>query len=215
MGLLDKKFYLFDFDGVLVDSMTYWGKSVLNVLDKAGVSYPDDIVLTLATLGNEGCVKYFREKMGITFTREEILKMIEEYAYPLYCNQILLKPYVLDALTAFNSAGHVLNTLTASPHKTLDPCLKRNGAYNLFTNVWSTDDYNLPKSDPQIFINVCKNLGCKPEDVLFFDDNLTALKTAKLAGLNTIGVYDSSSLLFKDEIIKTADKFIYGFNELL
>ncbi len=47
--------------------------------------------------------------------------------------------------------GYSLNVLTASPHRMLDACLKRNGIYNLFDNVWSCDDFSTTKSDVQIY----------------------------------------------------------------
>ena len=45
-----KKYYIFDFDGTLVDSMPYWAEKMLSILDKAQVNYPDDIITTIATL---------------------------------------------------------------------------------------------------------------------------------------------------------------------
>ena len=50
------------------------------------------------------------------------------------------------------------------------------------------------------------------EDAVFFDDNVGALKTAKSAGLYTVGVYDSSAEGFKAEAQATSDLYIEGFS---
>ena len=38
------KYYLFDFDGTLVDSMPYFAKYMVNVLIEGGIEPPNDIV---------------------------------------------------------------------------------------------------------------------------------------------------------------------------
>ena len=108
-----------------------------------------------------------------------------------------------------------LNVLTASPHITLDPCLKRIGIYDLFDNVWSCDDFSTTKADPEIYKMAAERMGEGVEDILFLDDNYNADKTAKSAGMQVCGVYDDSSKEYVDEIKSVADYYIYDFSELL
>ena len=210
-----KKYYIFDFDGTLVDSMPYWARKMIRILDKSNVKYPSDIITTVATLGDLGTAKYFKDVLGVNFSIEEMLKMMDEYALPKYKNEIGLKDGVFDALCAFKKRGVSLNVLTASPHKMLDPCLKRNDLFNLFDNVWATDDFSLPKTDVNIYKSALTKLGAGATETAFFDDNLSALETAKKAGLFTVGVYDETSKTFIQKIKSTANKFIYSFSELI
>ena len=55
---------------------------------------------------------------------------------------IPVKKNVISTLEKLKEAGCDLNILTASPHAMLDVCLKRLGIYDLFTNVWSCDDFS-------------------------------------------------------------------------
>lgn len=208
-----KKVYIFDFDGTLVDSMPFWANKMLNILNLAGVDYPNDIITTIATMGDAGSAKYFREVLGVKFSIEEMFTMMDEYGIPKYRDEILLKDGVKDALERFKADRISLNVLTASPHKMLDPCLKRNGVYHLFDNVWSTDDFKMPKTDVNIYLKAVKLAGGKVENSFFFDDNFGAVKTAKQAGLTAIGVYDKTSGIFIDQIKSVADKFIYSFKD--
>jgi len=217
VGLLKKKMkkiYIFDFDGTLVDSMPFWAEKMLNILKSANVSYPDDIITTIATMGDAGSAKYFREVLGVKYTEKEMFDMMDKYGIPKYRDEIMLKDGVKEALLALKADGNSLNVLTASPHKMLDPCLKRNGIYELFDNVWSTDDFGLAKTNVEIYRLAVSKTGGKVSDALFFDDNLGALKTAKKAGLYTVGVFDETGKPFMEDIIKTADKFIYSFNDI-
>ena len=108
-----------------------------------------------------------------------------------------------------------MNILTASPHDVLDPCLKRLGIYELFNNVWSCNDFETTKADPNIYVMAAKKIGVPVNEVCFLDDNLGADKTAKLAGMCVIGVYDESSRDYVEEMKSVCDGYIYNFKELL
>ena len=108
-----------------------------------------------------------------------------------------------------------MNVLTASPHITLDACLKRLDMWELFDNIWSCDDFGTTKADPQIYIKAARKMHTSVENVLFLDDNLNADKVAKSAGMLVCGVYDDSSKDYAEEIKKVADFYIYNFEELL
>ena len=45
------KAYIFDLDGTLIDSMPYFAKTMLGILDKHGISYGEDMVKTVTPLG--------------------------------------------------------------------------------------------------------------------------------------------------------------------
>ena len=98
---------------------------------------------------------------------------------------------------------------------TLDACLKRLGLYDLFTNVWSCDDFNTTKADPDIYRRAAEKIGKPVGEILFLDDNLNADRTAKSAGMRVCGVYDDSSAEYVDDIKAVADYYIYDFEELL
>lgn len=208
------KTYIFDFDGTLVDSMPAWSQKMLNILNSQNIKYPDDIIKTIATLGDKGTARYFKEVFGIKLSEEEMFKMMDDFAIPKYTNEIPLKDGVFDYLNMLKENKCSINILTASPHKMLDPCLKRLGIYNWFDNVWSTDDFGLSKVNPNIYIKAIETLGVSVKDAAFFDDNIDALKTAASAGLFTVGVYDSTAEDFTVEIQKICNLYIKGFNEL-
>lgn len=208
------KKYLFDFDGTLVDSMPTYTASMLKILDDNNIAYGDDIVKIITPLGLVGTAKYFIE-LGVKLSFEEILLLMKEYMLDAYLHHIPAKNNVVDTLLKLKENGANLNILTASPHVTLDACLKRIGIYDLFSNIWSCDDFSTTKADPNIYVMAAERMGCKPEDVLFLDDNLNADLTAKSAGMKVCGVFDPSSEEYTDEMKKVCDMYIYDFKELL
>lgn len=207
------KTYLFDFDGTLVDSMPTFVSSMLRILDENGISYSDDIVKIITPLGVDGTAEYYI-KLGLEKSKNEIIDLMKEYMLDGYFYKIPAKNNVISTLLKLKESGADLNVLTASPHITLDACLKRLGIFDLFTNVWSCDDFGTTKADPEIYKMAAERLGKNVEKVLFLDDNLNADKTAKAAGMTVCGVYDDSSRDYVEDIKTAADYYIYDFSEL-
>ena len=210
----EKKVYLFDFDGTLVDSMPTYGNMVLSVLNDAGVSYPDDVVKVATPLGYSGMAEYFKS-LGVEGDTDALASdMMRRAAYE-YENSILAKDGVAETLAELRRRGASLNVLTASPHTVLDPCLKRIGLYGMFDNVWSCDDFGLSKADPEIYRSVAERLGVSVGEVVFLDDNIGSIRTARVAGMETCGVYDPSSADDATEMMREADGYVYRLGELI
>ena len=96
----------------------------------------------------------------------------------------------------------------------LDACLVRLGVFDLFDNVWSCEDFGTTKSDPQIYAEAARRIGCPVEDIWFLDDNPGADRTAKQAGMRVCGVYDASSAEYTEEMKRICDAYIEEFSQL-
>ena len=208
------KTYLFDFDGTLVDSMPSFVSGVLRELDKTNCKYDNDIIKIITPLGFAGTADYFIKTFNLKITVEDLVKAFKENMKDEYFYNIPAKNHVIKILKELKENGASLNVLTASPHVTLDACLKRLGIFDLFNNVWSCDDFNTTKANPEIYKMVAKKLNVKISDVLFLDDNLNADTTAKSAGMKVCGVYDKSSHDYIDQMKEVCDFYIFDFEEL-
>ncbi len=207
--------YLFDFDGTLVDSMPTYVSLMLRILDENNIAYGDDLVKIITPLGFIYTAKYFREKLGMQMPEDEIVALMRQYATHEYTYNIPAKSNVIHVLKQLKAQGCDLNVLTASPHTSLDPCLKRLGIWDLFTNVWSCDDFGTTKADPNIYRLAAEKMGVTVDQVLFLDDNINADITAKESGMLVCGVYDDSSADMVEEMKSVCDMYIYDFAELI
>ncbi len=206
--------YIFDFDGTLVDSMPHWSEKMRNILRVTNTPCPADIIRRITPLGDIGTAKYFREELGVPLTDAEMFAMMDEYALPKYRDVIGLKEGVREYLALLRENGGTLHVLTASPHKMVDPCLRRLGIFDWFGNVWSCDDFGTVKSNPAIYTEAVRRIGTTVGDAVFFDDNIGAVRTAAQAGLYTVGVYDATGEEFAEELKQTADRYIRTFGEI-
>ena len=121
------KTYLFDFDGTLVDSMPSYANMMKRILDENNISYGEDLIKIITPLGFIGTAKYFMQELGVKMSIEELAQKMGEGAIYDYTYNIPAKYNVEKVLKELKQKGASLNVLTASPHITLDPCLKRLG----------------------------------------------------------------------------------------
>lgn len=57
-------------------------------------------------------------------------------------------------------------------------------------------------------------LGAEVSRCTMFDDNITAIATAKKAGMRTVAVYDETAKTSENALKETADRYIYNLKEL-
>lgn len=208
--------YVFDLDGTLMNSMGYFAEGMVSILREDGVDYPPDILNIITPMGTVKAAEYFKS-LGAHGSTEQIIERMGKNMIAVYKRLVKAKPFVTEYLQKLKGEGARLYVLTASPHITVDPCLKNNGIYSLFDEVWSTDDFGgLTKSaGTELFYAVAERVGCKAEDINYFDDNIIALKNAGLAGLQTVGVYDEYYEVPMQEVKASSKKYIMSFEEVL
>lgn len=204
------KYAIFDIDGTLVDSMPVWNNMCIDVLNKYGVSYPDNILDIITPLGMKQGAKYLI-KLGLNLTVDEIIQIELDYILKQYRESIPLKKGVKKYLKSLKGGGVKMCVLTASSHDLIDPCLKRLGIWEYFEYIVSAEDIGVSKSDTRAFEIMLEKLGAKPHETVVFDDNFSALKAAKRAGLKTCGVYDKASEINTEKIKKMCDMYIESF----
>ena len=212
---MEHNYYLFDFDGTLVDSMPTFISAMLRILEENHIPYDNGIIKIITPLGLNGTAEYYINQLGVKMPKEQLRSVMMKYMLDAYFHTISAKENVPEVLKALKAQGASLNVLTASPHITLDACLKRLGMWELFDNVWSGDVFNTTKADPNIYVMAAAKMQTTAEKVLFLDDNLNADLTAKAAGMQVCGVYDESSKDYADQMKAATDFYIYDFEELL
>ncbi len=206
---------IFDFDGTLVNSMPDWAGKMLYLLNTHHIAYPADIIRTVTPLGDVGAAEYFRQNLGLSLSVEQIRAELDAYALPKYRDTIQPKEAAEQLLLRLKRAGVKSCILTASPQHMMRPCLERCGLADYFEFNWCCDDLGLKKTQPEIYARTCAQLGTVPGKTLFFDDNIYALRTARAAGLVTVGVYDESSAGDEQEIRSLTDCYIRSFSQLV
>lgn len=205
---------IFDLDGTLIESNSIWEKLDRIFLDRRNINYTDDFIKTLTAMTYEDAAEAMIN-MGIETSVQEFTEEINRLAVYEYSNNIFLKDGAADYLAYLKKNNIKIALATASPAELYIPVLKNNRIFDYFDAFTTTDEVGLGKDHPDIYLKTAEKLAVPPCECIVFEDVLKGVVSAKKAGMMAVGVYDEYSADYTDEIIKTADKFISSFTEML
>ena len=202
---------IFDLDGTLFDSMNIWSRIGPDSLKKRGITPPPGYARTIFTMSFTQSADYTIRRFGLLCTPEDLMQEWDEMAAPVYASEVRLKPGAREYLLALRNNGWKLGATTTLHRRVYRPALERHKLLGLFDVLCGADEVPLPKSNPEIFLLCAKRLGLEPGQCIVFEDLLVAIRCAKSAGMQVVGVWDRASSEDWEEIKSTADRVITSF----
>ncbi|MFL0249017.1 HAD family hydrolase [Clostridium neuense] len=209
------RYAIFDMDGTLIDSMSAWEKLGEDYLNQNGIKVPKNLNEIINAMSMTESANYFKREFGIKASVEKIISDINKLIEDKYRYQIQLKPYVKEYLSSLKSDGVTMCIATATPLELSEAALKRLNVLQYFSCIVCCDEVGVGKTKPDVYYLAIKKMGAKVEDTIVYEDADYAMKTAKMAGFYTIGVYDEASGKTKEEMKLFCDRYIDSFEDLL
>ena len=185
------KAFIFDFDGVVVDTEKYhylsWCQSAAHV----GYDLGWEEYLPLKSTGNTEITQYICDHSGkevsdelFQIMRNTKLTSFDELVKDLSEKDVL--PGIRDFLTWLNTQG--VKTAVASSSNTSSGLAKR---FDLTKHFGVVIDGNIKlprKPAPDTFLLAAKMLGVEPKDCIVFEDSLAGIEAAGNAGMPVVAV---------------------------
>lgn len=184
--------FIFDCDGVLLDSIGAWHSLDAQLAADAGIvlTEQDRNTLNASTLGE--AAQFFHEHYGVGNSVQEVHGRFMDYLLQYYRNEASEVPGALAFVKALKAAGAPMCVLSSSPLAFLQAGLARVGFTDYIDTVLSVDELPFKKRDPQLYPHVCSLLGIGVENAWMFDDSKYALATADEAGVSCVGVFSAN-----------------------
>ncbi|MFL0269470.1 HAD family hydrolase [Candidatus Clostridium radicumherbarum] len=212
--LKDIKAAIFDLDGTLIDSMWLWEKVDIDFLSKRDYELPIDLKENIEHLSFIDTAKYFKERFNLPENIEDIMAEWNSMAFEEYANNVSLKSGAKEYLHNLKLKGIKLALATSNSVPLLEAVLKNNGVYGYFDVITTTNEVNRGKNFPDIYLLSAEKLHVKPTECIVFEDILPAVLGAKMAGMKVVAVHDLYSEYQKNDIIASADYYIYKYEDL-
>lgn len=205
---------LFDLDGTLIDSMGVWSNLDASFVESRGHEFKEEYIDELKSKSIVELPEFFHRVYGIDADLEEIRSFMAETMVDHYKNNFEYKDGVEDKLRQIKDGGFKMCITTATISEFCEEASERLGLYDYMEFIQTPDRAGVEKSDPEYFQIAIDKLGTEPEQTYVFDDALYALEIADSFGMVTVGVYDQSSELERDQIKEISDLYISSFLEL-
>ena len=185
------KAFIFDFDGVVVDTEKYHYLSWVAAASHVGYDLGWQEYLPLKSTGNTEITQYISEHSGKEVSDElfQIMrstKLTEFDRLVADLSEADVLPGIRDFLTWLNGQG--VKTAVASSSNTSSGLAKR---FDLTKHFGVVIDGNLKlprKPAPDTFLLAAKMLGVDPSDCIVFEDSLAGIEAACNAGMPVVAV---------------------------
>ena len=209
---------IFDMDGTLADSLSFWDVFFKRVAKKYGLGddfRPDpDTERSIRTLPFKEGMALMHERCGVGGSADEMLQTAFDMCRVFYAEDVEMKAGALDFLRLCKEKGIKMCVASATQRDLLEIVMERFGLYEYLPKVFSCGDIGKGKDVPDIFDMAREYLGTDKESTWIFEDSTVAIETAKKAGYKVVGIYDKYN--FDHERVRaSSDKYIAAGETLM
>lgn len=179
---------LFDYDGVLVDSMPYHVAAWMEVMARYDVAIsPEEIYLEEGGRTEDIAAELFRRRDRDFST--ELLQEIVNAKRDQYLanNQTKLVDGALELLEHLKKDGYRLGLVTGSIRAQVDSTLAED-VRNYFDCVVASEDVEHGKPNPEPFLKAAQRLGVAAEECLVIENAPLGVYAARAAGMWVVAV---------------------------
>ena len=191
------KGFLFDLDGVIVDTAVFHFQAWRRLAQKLGGDFTEKQNEQLKGVSRVDSLKKIIEWTGATVSDEEFQTlMVEKNEWYLELVQGLgpqdALPGALNFLQTAYDQG--IKIALGSASKNAPMILDKLGITPLFTAIIDGNNVVNGKPHPEVFLKGAEALGLKPSECVVFEDSIAGVQAAKTGGMSSVGIGDAETL---------------------
>ena len=204
--MTNKKAFIFDLDGVIVDTAKYHFIAWQKIAQELGIEFTPEHNENLKGVSRVRSLDIILELGKINASQEDknkwLIQKNEDYlSYLVDMNQSEILPGVLPILEFLKEKNQAIALGSAS--KNARPILEKTGIINYFDAIVDGNDVTNAKPDPEVFLQAAKLLNIAPENAIVFEDSVAGIQAANIANMTSIGIGEENILheakyIFKD-----------------
>jgi beta-phosphoglucomutase len=203
---MNKKAFIFDLDGVIVDTAKYHFLAWQKIASELGIEFTPEHNENLKGVSRIRSLDLILELGNIQASQEDknkwLIQKNENYlSYLVDMNFSEILPGVMPVLEYLkeNNQGIALG----SASKNARPILEKTGILSYFNVIIDGNDVTNAKPDPEVFVQAAKGLQIANENAVVFEDSVAGIQAANTAKMVSIGIGEANVLheaqyIFKD-----------------
>ncbi|MGB5510014.1 beta-phosphoglucomutase [Robiginitalea sp.] len=204
------KGFIFDLDGVIVDTAKYHYLAWKQLADHLGIPFTIQDNEKFKGVSRKRCLELLLEMGDLQVSEEQFASWLEEKNAD-YLNYIA----TMDASEILPDVSRVLDFLRernvpmalGSASKNAVPILEKVGLTDYFSTVVDGTQVVKAKPDPEVFLIAASRLHLPPEDCVVIEDAQAGIAAANTAGMYSLGIGAA-------EVLSEADAVFMDFTEM-
>ncbi len=192
-----KKAFIFDLDGVIVDTAKYHFLAWQKLANQLGIEFTHEHNEGLKGVSRVCSLDIILELGNIQATQEDknqwLVQKNEEYlSYLVDMDESEILPGVLKVLEYLKSKNQYIALGSAS--KNARPILEKTNIMHFFDAIVDGNDVSNAKPDPEVFLRAAQLVGVTNENAIVFEDSVAGIQAANIANMISVGIGDASVL---------------------
>lgn len=216
---MNKKGFIFDLDGVIVDTAKYHFLAWKKLAQSIGVNFTEAENEQLKGVSRIKSLEKILKWGNKTISEDEFVKLmaLKNKDYLTYINKMNeeeILPDVPETLNFLieNNQGIALG----SASKNAQTILQKVNLLDKFEVIIDGNNVEKGKPNPEVFLKAASALGIKPNRCIVFEDSVAGIQAANRAEMISIGIGEEKVLHEADYVFKDFTEMDTNFlNELI
>jgi len=202
--------FIFDLDGVIVDTAKYHFLAWKNLANELGFDFTEKQNELLKGVSRVKSLEILLDIGKISLTEDKksalMIEKNKEYlaeVHTMTADEIL--PGILNVLDFLDKQN--IKYALGSASKNAPLILKNVGLFDRFSAIVDGNDVTEAKPNPEVFLIAAKKIDKAPKNCIVFEDAIAGVQAANKAGMLSIGIGDKN-------VLKEANYVFAGTNEI-
>ena len=194
---MTKKAFIFDLDGVIVDTAKYHYLAWKKIASELGIEFThehNELLKGVSRVRSLDIILGLGKVEASQAQKDQwLIQKNEDYlSYLVDMDQSEILPGVMTVLE-FLKANHQPIAL-GSASKNARPILEKTGILSYFDAIVDGNDVSNAKPDPEVFLQAAQKLGISNENSIVFEDSVAGIQAANIAAMTSIGIGEAAIL---------------------
>lgn len=194
---MKKKAFIFDLDGVIVDTAKYHFLAWQKIAQRLGINFTQEHNELLKGVSRVRSLDIILEIGNVAASQEDKNKWLveknEDYlSYITNMKEDEILQGVVPVLDFLKKENQMIALGSAS--KNARPILEKVNILHYFDAIVDGNDVTNAKPDPEVFFRAAQMLGASAADSVVFEDSVAGVQAANIGGMTSIGIGDKNIL---------------------
>jgi HAD superfamily hydrolase (TIGR01509 family) len=202
--------FIFDLDGVLVDSEQVWDAARKDVVAANGGSWREGAEHDMLGMSSKEWPVYVVEQLGARLTPRQVNDAVVDAMLRGYRERLPLLPGACEAVE--RAAERMpIGLASSSNREVIDLVLELMDVAALFRATVSSEEVARGKPAPDVYLEAARRMGVDPREAGAVEDSANGIRSAHAAGLRVFAIPNAhfppapDALALADEVLPNLD----------